>query len=851
MVFRFWPRGADGVGWVSLPRGVTIALISIVCVAVVGIDLYKTWDGRSREINDSRREVANLALSAAQHAEDAFQLADASLVALVELAEVSGFSFPQDERIRHLMARQMATLPMLQNLTLIDADGDTIIDSHPVTPRISVADRAFFQYHLTHSDLQPRTSELLHSRVTGNWVIALSRRINHADGSFAGVVTATIDVRYFQQFYATFDLLHDGSASLLLDDGQLLVRQPFIPSVVGSDQHGSQLFTDRLRYGASGTFEATSRIDGVARLISYRRVNGFPLVVAVSLGLNEELATWSAGATMHVLVVAAVVCLLLFLGVRLARQIRLLEQAEQLASASNVTLDRLARHIAKARDRAEQANQAKSRFLTGITHELRTPLHGILGYAELLSLEGGLNPTQAERVAAMIAAGEHLLGMINAVLDVSQIEADRVELHPVEIELLDFARACLDVVRPAAAAKSIALVLSVAAPGRLFADPTRLRQVLINLLGNAIKFTPSGSVELRLATAESGASVRLEVIDTGPAIPAADRDKLFQTFERLNAEAVGSIEGAGLGLALTARLAERMGGRVGYADNPGGGSVFWVELSAISTVPVAVQAAVVSPRIARPGLRVLVVDDDALNRSIASGFLRFGGHEVVCLDNGATAVEAAEHEDFDVILMDVRMPGMNGLEATRRIRALPGARGKVPVIALTAQAFAEQIEICRQAGMNTHVSKPFRQEVLLAAVELMSPEPATGPALAEPEVAVFDRAAFETTASFLSADEIQGHLRALIVRCETMLRALRGPELAGRAIELAETAHAIAGSAGTLSFLLLARAGIAFEVAADSGAANTVALGGNLADATEVAIAIMRRELAGVVAVAA
>ena len=207
-----------------------------------------------------------------------------------------------------------------------------------------------------------------------------------------------------------------------------------------------------------------------------------------------------------------------------------------------------------------------------------------------------------------------------------------------------------------------------------------------------------------------------------------------------------------------------MGGRIGYADNPGGGSVFWVELPAISIVPAVARMAATSPRIARPGLRVLVVDDDALNRSIATGFLKHGGHKVVCLDNGAAAVAAASAEDFDVILMDVRMPGMNGLEATRRIRALPGPRGVVPVIALTAQAFAEQIEICQQAGMNTHVSKPFRQEVLLTAVELMAPQPAVAPARAEPDLAMFDRATFTATAAFLSPGEVQGHLRTLIAR---------------------------------------------------------------------------------------
>ena len=501
---------------------------------------------------------------------------------------------------------------------------------------------------------------------------------------------------------------------------------------------------------------------------------------------------------------------------------------------------------------AEAANLAKSRFLTGMTHELRTPLHGILGYAELLSLEGGLNATQAERVAAMIAAGEHLLGMINGVLDLAQIEADRLELYPVEIELTEFSRACLDVVRPAAAAKGLALGLAPAAPLRIPADPTRLRQVLLNLLGNAIKFTPSGAVELRLQPTADGAFARLEVADTGPGIWLRHRDKLFQTFERLNANAVGAAEGTGLGLSLAARLVKLMDGRIGYADNPKGGSVFWVELPVNGAVPQVVEAVATAPAATSPALRVLVVDDDALNRRIATGFLEIGGHGVVCLDNGAAAVAAATAGDFDVILMDVRMAGMNGLEATRLIRALPAPRGTVPVVAATAQAYAEQIAICHEAGMDGHVSKPFRQKVLLAAVEAVArarngaPEAATTAAAdgVEPGFPILDRAAFEDTVEFLPAEQVEEHLRTLIARGEALLPGLRASGAPARDGELAEAAHLLAGGAATFGFLSLAHADRRFEFAADSGAPETAALAARLAAAIDAAIAVLREELA-------
>jgi signal transduction histidine kinase/DNA-binding response OmpR family regulator/HPt (histidine-containing phosphotransfer) domain-containing protein len=518
---------------------------------------------------------------------------------------------------------------------------------------------------------------------------------------------------------------------------------------------------------------------------------------------------------------------------------------------SNAELERLADDLGQARQAADQANQAKSRFLAGITHELRTPLHGILGYAKLLSLEGGLNPTQSERLRAMMAAGQYLLGTINAVLDMSQIEAEQLDLRPVEIELPDLVRSCLDVVRPAAEAKGLALVLTPAAPLSLFADPTRLRQVLINLLGNAVKFTPGGAIKVQLRPTEAGKCVRFEVADTGPGVPTRYRDKLFQTFERVNADAVNGIEGTGLGLAIAARLVQMMGGRIGYADNPGGGSVFWLELPVGSMRSPGVDAAGRSSLAESSPLRVLVVDDEALNRNIAKGFLSLAGHEVVCLDNGAAAVKAAAGGNFDVILMDVRMPGMDGLESTRRIRALPAPRGKVRVVAVTAQAFAQQIEICRQAGMDSHISKPFTQAVLLAALENTAPshtKPAVMPLAAAPgdtgpELPILDRAAFEEITEYLAAADLEESLEILITRGEELLCWLQMPGMLSQASLVAEAAHKLAGGAGTFGFLSVAAAARRFEDAADMNAAETVALGDHLAAAIKASITVIRQEL--------
>jgi len=869
-LFRFTARGGFVAGRRRLPRSATIAFIFALCAVFVGDDLLRTWEARTRALEQSRREVENLTWSASQQAEGTFRTVGAILLGLVERVEVDGTDRGQIERLRSLMTQRLASLPLLEDLILVDASGVAVVDGKPTTPRIALGDRAYFQYHRAHSDVEMYIGSPVRSRLTGRWIIPVSRRLNHADGSFGGIVIATVESGYFQDFFATFNLGHDGVAALWRDNGVPLVRQSLVVPVIDRGPHSNDPRPFLFPAAASGSYELVSPTDGVTRIVSYRRLAGYPLVVHMALGKGEQLADWRAAAVGHLLAAVVVTLLLGFIGAGLMAQSKLAARADRAnalaAAANNENLLRLSRHLAKARDRAEQANQAKSRFLAGMSHELRTPLNGILGYARLLRMDGGLNPIQGARVDAMLGAGKHLLEMVNYVLDLSQIEAGHLELRPVRFDIQALAAACLDQVRPAAEAKGLTLTIAVApgTPRALFNDPTRLRQVLLNLLGNAAKFTSQGAIEMRLQPAAEQKAVRIEVTDTGPGIPAEQRQRLFQEFERLDAEATAKVEGAGLGLALSSRLVAMMGGRLRHDDNPGGGSIFWLELP-LTTGAAADRLMALTPEVAdvepeqRPTkvLNVLVVDDVAMNRDIARSFLHAFGHRVTCAEGGAESVAAVANADFDVVLMDVRMPGVDGLEATRRIRALEGVRGRVPIVALTAQVFTEQVAQCRDAGMDSHLVKPYDADILFDALvqattvthsETVLPvsTPTTAPAaglipVIGAELTVLDRAVFERTAAYLSPEAVASYLETITQLGADLLHALQ-PVRVGSSPgkRLAEEAHTLAGSAGMFGFERLAAMGRRFERDVESGVRTDPALADGLIAAIEATLQAIR-----------
>jgi signal transduction histidine kinase/BarA-like signal transduction histidine kinase len=373
---------------------------------------------------------------------------------------------------------------------------------------------------------------------------------------------------------------------------------------------------------------------------------------------------------------------------------------------------------------AERLAQVKNLFLASMSHEIRTPMYAILGTAHLMRRDG-LTPRQAAQVERIVAAGDHLLRLLDDVLDISKIDAGKVMLEQAPFRLDEVFGSVVAMVSSRAAEKGLALRTELEPlDGLAVGDATRLTQALLNYANNAVKFTDRGSIILRARVVEKAAQrmlLRFEVEDTGIGIPPEHLARLFSVFEQVDRSTTRRFGGTGLGLAITRRLAQLMGGDAGVASTPHVGSVFWftawLGCAPGKAEPPGRAASAESPEalLAREhaGRRVLLVEDDPVNRFITQEMVRHTGLLVDTAADGRQAVQMARDSRYDLIVMDVQMPQMDGLEAARRIRATPGL-ADVPIIALTANSFPEDRAQCREAGMNDFLSKPVLPQALAA-----------------------------------------------------------------------------------------------------------------------------------------
>ena len=396
------------------------------------------------------------------------------------------------------------------------------------------------------------------------------------------------------------------------------------------------------------------------------------------------------------------------------------------------------RDLALAKVAAEAANEAKSRFLATMSHEMRTPLNGVLGMIGLL-LASPLNPTQMRQAGLIRSSGQTLLAVLNDILDLSKIEAGRMDLEILPFALADTLQDVVSLLAVRAEARGLVLTLQLPAdlPAALRGDASRLRQVLFNLVGNALKFTEAGGVRVVVSHRlqdDGRIGLTIAVQDTGIGIPAEALPRLFTRFSQADSSTARRYGGTGLGLAITREIVELMGGRISVQSEPGVGSCFSVDLPlALSELPARTGGAgdpapQASPANAHP-LRILVAEDNAVNQLLIKALLDQFGHYCDVVGNGLEALHQVQANHYDLVLMDIQMPEMDGVTATLAIRALSGPVARIPILAMTANVMSEQTHHYRSAGMDGVIAKPIHPAELGAAIRQAVPRhEATSPA---------------------------------------------------------------------------------------------------------------------------
>jgi hypothetical protein len=693
----------------SLPTivGASLALI----VTIVGGNLLFLSHSRESALAAAESDLARYSLTLAENSDRSFKSLDLVLSSVGDYLGRKGVT--DADSYRRLMAdhethlflhEKIAGLPQVDALTMIDAQGKLINFSRywPI-PEVNVSDRDYFKALSADETLETFISAPVKNRGSGTWNLYIARRVNDPNGKFMGLLLGAMSLQYIENFFGSTSPGASTTIALMREDGVMLAHFPHTESIAQASPAGPMRALK-----AGGLLREFRASDQQQVLRSARMLSNYPVFVSVNQTEDSALRGWRDLAAL--LVVMSLVSALVVLAAAIAIG-RWWKKQEQLTKA------------------AEAANASKSTFLAMMSHEIRTPMNAVLGLAATL-LDTPMTPEQRGFVKSIHDAGDNLLEILNDILDFSKLESGQLSLESTTFSPKVVVDNVLGIMGPRATAKNLRIgsVVEAGVPPSLLGDAGRIRQVLMNLVSNAVKFTAEGEIVIStrcIARSGSDATIKWEVSDTGIGIAPDKVGTLFSNFVQADSSINRRFGGSGLGLAICKRLIEQMGGSIDLTSTPGRGSTF----SVILTLPVAehapqadageqdgdAQLQALIGGLGRP-LRVLIVDDNATNRVVAAKMLKEFEVQIQTAGDGVEAITAARQFGFDVILMDVRMPEMDGLEATRELRTRGDRPLQTPIIAFTANAFADDIAACREAGMNDFVVKPARKKAVVEAI---------------------------------------------------------------------------------------------------------------------------------------